>query len=133
MRSLMDDGQIHSDVITTLWQVYSQSSYLYLMLLLMILSRLREALAKGTAQRGHNHSRDAGIGREKCCYRPRRYTAESRVRSLGQGDIDLRNSTVIGFLTCSSEFQTDFTLARYTCVALQRLNGSAKKIKGTCR
>lgn len=27
--------------------------------------------------------------------------------------------------------QTDLTLARYTCVALQRLNGSAKKVKGT--
>jgi condensin complex subunit 1 len=26
--------------------------------------------------------------------------------------------------------QADLTLARYTCVALQRLNGSAKKIKG---
>ena len=27
-------------------------------------------------------------------------------------------------------FQADLTLARYTCVALQRLNGSAKKVKG---
>ena len=27
-------------------------------------------------------------------------------------------------------FQTDLTLARYTCVALQRLNGSVKKVKG---
>ena len=26
--------------------------------------------------------------------------------------------------------QSDLTLARYTCVALQRLNGSAKKVKG---
>ena len=26
--------------------------------------------------------------------------------------------------------QGDLTLARYTCVALQRLNGSAKKVKG---
>lgn len=34
---------------------------------------------------------------------------------------------------CSSHrrhFQADLTLARYTCVALQRLNGSAKKVKG---
>ena len=26
--------------------------------------------------------------------------------------------------------QNDLALARYTCVALQRLNGSAKKVKG---
>ena len=26
--------------------------------------------------------------------------------------------------------QVDLTLAKYTCVALQRLNGSAKKVKG---
>ena len=31
----------------------------------------------------------------------------------------------------SDSFQADLTLARYTCVAIQRLNGSAKKIKGT--
>jgi condensin complex subunit 1 len=29
-----------------------------------------------------------------------------------------------------SSLQADLTLARYTCVALQRLNGSAKKVKG---
>lgn len=28
--------------------------------------------------------------------------------------------------------QSDLLLARYTCVALQRLNGSVKKVKGTC-
>ena len=29
-------------------------------------------------------------------------------------------------------YQADLILAKYTCVALQRLNGSAKKIKGAC-
>lgn len=28
MRSMMQDGQVHNDVIMKLWQVYSKSSYL---------------------------------------------------------------------------------------------------------
>ncbi|KAI8974763.1 non-SMC mitotic condensation complex subunit 1-domain-containing protein [Trametes punicea] len=37
---------------------------------------------------------------------------------------------VLGMLALAKR-STDLTLARYTCVALQRLNGSAKKVKGS--
>jgi hypothetical protein len=36
----------------------------------------------------------------------------------------------LGHLSLMYPYQADLTLARYTCVALQRLNGSAKKVKG---
>jgi len=36
----------------------------------------------------------------------------------------------LNLIYCVFFFQADPILARYTCVALQRLNGSAKKVKG---
>ena len=34
-------------------------------------------------------------------------------------------------MTGLTSFQADLVLAKYTCVALQRLSGSVKKVKGT--
>lgn len=45
----------------------------------------------------------------------------------------VRIKSIFYFIPPSLTPQADPTLARYTCVALQRLNGSAKKIKGGLR
>ncbi|TCD67328.1 Condensin complex subunit [Steccherinum ochraceum] len=94
MRIMMDDEQIHRDVIGKLWQVYSSQRPLPKSQrrgAIIILGML--ALAKRTI-------------------------ISDRVDTLVK--IGLGRSG--GY---------DLTLARYTCVALQRLNGSAKKVKGS--
>ncbi|TFY76678.1 hypothetical protein EWM64_g7334 [Hericium alpestre] len=94
MRYMMDDGQIHGDVIGKLWQVYSSERPLPKQQrrgAIIILGML--ALA-------------------------RRSVVADRVETLlkiGLGPLG----------------KSDLTLAKYTCVALQRFNGSAKKIKGS--
>ncbi|OCH87806.1 hypothetical protein OBBRIDRAFT_889536 [Obba rivulosa] len=94
LRSMMEDGQVHDDVITKLWQVYSSD----------------RALPK--AQR-----RGAIIILGMLALARRSVVAER---------VDTLVKVGLGRLG-----KADLTLARYTCVALQRLNGSAKKVKGS--
>ncbi|KAJ7086035.1 non-SMC mitotic condensation complex subunit 1-domain-containing protein [Mycena belliarum] len=94
MRIMMDDDQIHGDVIAKLWSVYSISKPLpkaQRQGAIIILGML--ALAK---------------------------------RGVLTDHVDVMLKVGLGHLG-----KADLTLARYTCVALQRLNGSAKKIKGS--
>ncbi|KAH9939915.1 non-SMC mitotic condensation complex subunit 1-domain-containing protein [Amylocystis lapponica] len=94
MRWMMEDGQIHGDVIAKLWHVYSSD----------------RPLPK--PQR-----RGAVIALGMLALAKRSVVAD-RVETLvkvGLGNLG----------------KADLTLARYTCVALQRLNGSAKKVKGS--
>ncbi|KAG0695301.1 non-SMC mitotic condensation complex subunit 1-domain-containing protein [Suillus ampliporus] len=94
MRIMMEDGQIHYDVINKLWQVYSAPKALPLSQrrgAIIILGML--ALSKRT------------IISEKV----------DTLLKIGLGPFG----------------KADLTLARYTCLALQRLNGSAKKVKGS--
>ncbi|KAF5379043.1 hypothetical protein D9615_006036 [Tricholomella constricta] len=94
MRIMMDEGQVHPDIISKLWQVYSTSKHLpkpQRRGAIIILGML--ALAK-------------------------RSVLTDRVETMlkvGLGQFG----------------KADLTLSRYTCVALQRLNGSAKKVKGS--
>lgn len=94
LRSMMEDEQIHQDVINKLWQVYSSEKQLPR-------SQRRGAIAVlgmlAIAKRG---------------------VVTDHVETL------LR----IGL---GAYGRADLTLAKYTCVALQRLSGSAKKIKGS--
>ncbi|EMD38787.1 hypothetical protein CERSUDRAFT_133306 [Gelatoporia subvermispora B] len=94
LRSMMDDGQIHDDVITKLWQVYSSDR------------ALPKAQRRGTI---------IILG----------MLALAR-RSVVAERVDTLVKVGLGRLG-----KADLTLARYTCVALQRLNGSAKKVKGS--
>ncbi|EGO04014.1 hypothetical protein SERLA73DRAFT_69808 [Serpula lacrymans var. lacrymans S7.3] len=94
LRSMMDDGQIHQDVISKLWQVYSSDRPLPKSQrrgAIIVIGML--ALAK---------------------------------RSVVTDRVDTLLKVGLGPLG-----KVDLTLARYTCLALQRLNGSAKKIKGS--
>ncbi|KAJ7116325.1 non-SMC mitotic condensation complex subunit 1-domain-containing protein [Mycena epipterygia] len=94
MRIMMDDEQIHPDVIAKLWSVYSINKPLpkaQRQGAIIILGML--ALAK---------------------------------RGVLTDHVDVMLRVGLGHLG-----KADLTLARYTCVALQRLNGSAKKIKGS--
>ncbi|KAJ7844392.1 non-SMC mitotic condensation complex subunit 1-domain-containing protein [Mycena olivaceomarginata] len=94
MRIMMDDDQIHPDVIAKLWGVYSINKSLpkaQRQGAIIILGML--ALAK---------------------------------RGVLTDHVDMMLKIGLGHLG-----KADLTLARYTCVALQRLNGSAKKIKGS--
>ncbi|THG99612.1 hypothetical protein EW026_g2781 [Hermanssonia centrifuga] len=94
MRIMMEDGQIHSDVIGKLWQVYSSER------------PLPRAQRRGTV---------IILGMLALA---RRSVVADRVDTLVK----------IGL---GSRGRVDLTLAKYTCVALQRLNGSAKKVKGS--
>ncbi|KAF7330363.1 Condensin complex subunit 1 [Mycena venus] len=94
MRIMMDDEQIHPDVIAKLWSVYSINKSLpkaQRQGAIIILGML--ALAK---------------------------------RGVLTDHVDVMLKVGLGHLG-----KADLTLARYTCVALQRLNGSAKKVKGS--
>ncbi|KAG1748403.1 non-SMC mitotic condensation complex subunit 1 [Suillus paluster] len=94
MRIMMEDGQIHYDVINKLWQVYSAPQALPCSQrrgAIIILGML--ALSKRT------------IVSEKV----------DTLLKIGLGPFG----------------KADLTLARYTCLALRRLNGSAKKVKGS--
>ncbi|KAJ7510292.1 non-SMC mitotic condensation complex subunit 1-domain-containing protein [Mycena galericulata] len=94
MRIMMDDEQIHPDVVAKLWSVYSIQKKLpkeQRQGAIIILGML--ALAK---------------------------------RGVLTDHVDVMLKVGLGPLG-----KADLTLARYTCVALQRLNGSAKKIKGS--
>ncbi|KAL4072147.1 non-SMC mitotic condensation complex subunit 1-domain-containing protein [Scleroderma yunnanense] len=94
MKTMMEEGQVHHDIINKLWQVYSSVKPLPAYQrrgAIIILGML--ALAK---------------------------------RSVVEEKVDVLLKIGLGKLG-----KTDLMLARYTCVALQRLNGSAKKVKGS--
>ncbi|KAI0252546.1 non-SMC mitotic condensation complex subunit 1-domain-containing protein [Lactifluus subvellereus] len=94
MRYMMDDDQIHSDVVNKLWQVYSSERPLPKQQrrgAIIIIGML--ALAR---------------------------------RSVVQDRVDVLLKIGLGPMG-----KADLILAKYTCVALQRLNGSAKKVKGS--
>ncbi|EKM51723.1 uncharacterized protein PHACADRAFT_150370 [Phanerochaete carnosa HHB-10118-sp] len=94
MRIMMEDSQVHNDVITKLWQVYSSER------------PLPRAQRRGAV---------IILG----------MLALAR-RSVVADRVDTLVKIGLGKLG-----QTDLLLARYTCVAIQRLNGSAKKVKGS--
>ncbi|KAI0320936.1 non-SMC mitotic condensation complex subunit 1-domain-containing protein [Amylostereum chailletii] len=94
MRYMMDDNQIHSDIINRLWQVYSSERPLPKQQrrgAIIILGML--ALAR---------------------------------RSVMTDKVDVLLKVGMGPLG-----KSDLILTKYTCLALQRLNGSAKKVKGS--
>ncbi|KAH9054817.1 non-SMC mitotic condensation complex subunit 1-domain-containing protein [Lactarius vividus] len=82
MRYMMDDDQIHSDVVNKLWQVYSSERPL-----------------------------------------PKQ---QRRGAIIIIGMLALARRSVV-----QDRVDADLILAKYTCVALQRLNGSVKKVKGS--
>ncbi|TDL22771.1 hypothetical protein BD410DRAFT_898004 [Rickenella mellea] len=94
MRTMMDDDQIHGDVIAKLWMVYSSDKQL---------------------PRQQRRGAIIIIG----------MLALAR-RSIVTDRIDTLLKVGLGPFG-----KADLLLGRYTCVALQRLNGSAKKVKGS--
>ncbi|KIM60515.1 hypothetical protein SCLCIDRAFT_1216792 [Scleroderma citrinum Foug A] len=94
MKIMMEEDQVHHDIINKLWQVYSSTKPLPAYQrrgAIIILGML--ALAK---------------------------------RSVVEEKVDVLLQIGLG-----KHGKTDLMLARYTCVTLQRLNGSAKKVKGS--
>ncbi|KAI6123353.1 non-SMC mitotic condensation complex subunit 1-domain-containing protein [Pisolithus thermaeus] len=94
MKTMMEEDQVHHDIINKLWQVYSSTKPLPAYQrrgAVIILGML--ALAK---------------------------------RSIVEEKVEVLLKVGLGKLG-----KTDLMLARYTCVALQRLDGSAKKVKGS--
>ncbi|KAJ7650604.1 non-SMC mitotic condensation complex subunit 1-domain-containing protein [Roridomyces roridus] len=94
MRIMMEDDQIHADVIAKLWSVYS----------------INKALPKAQRQGAIIILGMLALAK----------------RSVLTDHVDVMLRIGLGHLG-----KADLTLARYTCVALQRLNGSAKKVKGS--
>ncbi|KAL4254139.1 Condensin complex subunit 1 [Abortiporus biennis] len=94
LRIMMEDGQIHPDVISKLWQVYSSER------------PLPRAQRRGAV---------IIIGMLALAQRS---VVSDRVDTLVKIGLGKRG-------------KSDLMLARYTCVALQRLNGSVKKVKGS--
>ncbi|KAH7098364.1 non-SMC mitotic condensation complex subunit 1-domain-containing protein [Auriculariales sp. MPI-PUGE-AT-0066] len=94
LRTMMDDDQIHGDVIGKLWAVYSSPKKL---------------------PREQRRGAITILG----------MLALAR-RSIVQDKVDKLLKIGLG-----REGKEDPVLARYTCIALQRLSGSAKKVKGS--
>ncbi|EDQ99009.1 mitotic chromosome condensation-related protein [Laccaria bicolor S238N-H82] len=94
MRIMSEEEQIHQDVISKLWQIYSSKQN--------IPSQQRRGAIIILGM--------LALGR----------------RSVLSDRVDTLLKVGLGPLG-----KADLTLARYTCVALQRLNGSAKKVKGS--
>lgn len=94
MRIMMDEGYVHQDIISKLWQIYSS---------------------------------------ERQLAKPQRRGAIIILGMLALATRSVLNDKVDVMLKVGlGPFgKADLTLARYTCVALQRLNGSAKKVKGS--
>ena len=130
MRIMMEENHIHYDVIAKLWQVYSMFFY---------------------SSRSPHHVSDYLVGKEKPLPKPQRRGAIIILGMLALAKRSVLTDKVAVMLkvglgplgkvrikfffkkNLSLMPQADPTLARYTCVALQRLNGSVKKIKGGLR
>ncbi|KAG6909474.1 hypothetical protein DXG01_017196 [Tephrocybe rancida] len=112
MRIMMDDNQIHPDIQAKLWQVYSTNK------------QLPKAQRRGAI---------AILGMLALA---KRSVLTDRVETMlktGLGPFGKVNSSdqYGNAIFLPLDPQADLTLARFTCVALQRLNGSAKKVKGS--
>ncbi|KAG8896374.1 Condensin complex subunit, partial [Tulasnella sp. 417] len=94
MRSLMADGQIHTDVINKLWHVYSV---------------------------------DREIPR---CQRRGAIIILGMI-SLAKPEVVSERLETLLKVGLGRFGKADLVLARYTCIALQRLGGSTKKVKGS--
>ncbi|KAI0338960.1 hypothetical protein BDW22DRAFT_1401081 [Trametopsis cervina] len=94
MRIMMEDDQVHPDVIGKLWQVYSSEKAL------PPLQRRGAVIILG-------------------------------MLALARRSVVGDRADVLMRIGLGGYGRTDLILARYTCVALQRLNGSAKKVKGS--
>ncbi|KAG5732341.1 Condensin complex subunit 1 [Termitomyces sp. T112] len=94
MRIMMDENQVHQDIQSKLWQVYSTNK------------QLPKAQRRGAI---------AILGMLALAKRSVLTDRVETMLKIGLGPFG----------------KADLTLARYTCVALQRLNGSAKKVKGS--
>ena len=95
MRYMMDDGQIHSDVISKLWQVYSESSSAHSTLRFHEISRLGQTAAKAATERSNHHSRYASTGTTQCGDRSCRYSPPSGFRAIREGE-SLSYSYIVG-------------------------------------
>ena len=105
----MVDGGVHQDVVNKLWQVYSRSK---------VTINVECLLMTGTDQEIPKAQRQGAIIILGMLAVAKREVVTERVDSLlkvGLGSLGLQ----------------DLVLARYTCIALQRLGGSAKKVKGS--
>ncbi|KIM35665.1 hypothetical protein M413DRAFT_449620 [Hebeloma cylindrosporum] len=94
MRIMMEDGQVHPDIIYRLWQIYGSDM------------NLPKAQRRGAI---------LILG----------------MFALSKKDVLMDKVEVMLKVGLGARGKADLTLARYTCVALQRLNGSAKKVKGS--
>lgn len=132
MKTLMLDGQIHPDVINKLWHVYSKSFSFVVsnaqMLkgfiigvdreiprcqrrgAIIILGMIAVAKPEVVSERLETLLR-VGLGRFGKVQVPR------DLRAFLGADVEL--------------VKADLVLSRYTCIALQRLGGSTKKVKGS--
>jgi condensin complex subunit 1 len=108
MRTMMVDGGVHNDVINKLWQVYS------------------------TDQEIPKPQRQGAIIILGMLAIAKREVVTERVDSLlkiGLGPLGMVSDLSV-MRDARAHGQNDLVLARYTCIALQRLGGSAKKVKG---
>lgn len=115
MRIMMEDGQIHHDVIAKLWQIYGKS-YILRMGLYCVPKLICAFLAGSKLNLPKSQRRGSIIILGMLAVAKRGILTDK---------VDLLLSIGLG-----PQGQADPTLARYTCIALQRLSGSAKKVKG---
>lgn len=110
---MMADDLIHPDVIAKLWQVYSESPRAHLHACAWIANR-QSSDADQDIPRPQRRGAIIILG----------MLAVAR-REIVTERVDLLLKIGLGPLG-----KADLVLARYTCVALQRVSGSVKKVKG---
>ena len=130
MRYMMDDDQIHSDVVNKLWQVYSEHGQR-----LSYCHWLKHPFT-GSERPLPKQQRRGAIIIIGMLALARRSVVQDRVDVLlkiGLGPMGKVGPHAPAIMRPSHlwSVQADLVLARYTCVALQRLSGSAKKVKGS--
>ncbi|KAG6897024.1 hypothetical protein C0992_004552 [Termitomyces sp. T32_za158] len=113
MRIMMDENQVHQDIQSKLWQVYSECPQV--------------------GRWNMHHSPKVAKGTNKQLPKAQRRGAIAILGMLALAKRSVLTDRVETMLKIGlGRFgKADLTLARYTCVALQRLNGSAKKVKGS--
>ena len=87
MRIMVEEDQIHRDVISKLWQVYStyEFSCEHGALLLIFRRRLSATSSEDAATRSYHHPRYASSGQAYDCFRTCGYPDEDRVGAPWQG------------------------------------------------
>jgi condensin complex subunit 1 len=130
MRYMMDDDQIHSDVANKLWQVYSEHDKPP-----TLQSSANAPLPLGSERPLPKQQRRGAIIIIGMLALARRTVVQDRVDVLlkiGLGPMGKVRPIHYPTTSISPLYtQADLILAKYTCVALQRLNGSVKKVKGS--